>query len=52
MLVGRTLGPFEIDRELGSGAMGTVYRARVAKTGQVVAIKVLRRRISFQPALK
>lgn len=31
MLVGSTIGPFVIDKELGSGAMGTVYRARFQK---------------------
>jgi serine/threonine-protein kinase len=41
MLVGQTLGPFAIDRELGSGAMGAVYRGRYVKTGQTVAIKVM-----------
>jgi serine/threonine-protein kinase len=41
MLVGQQLGPFVIDKELGSGAMGTVYRGRYVKTGQVVAVKVL-----------
>jgi serine/threonine-protein kinase len=41
MLVGQELGPFVIDKELGSGAMGTVYRGRYTKTGQVVAIKVM-----------
>lgn len=41
MLVGQKLGPFLIDRELGSGAMGAVYRGRYEKTGQVVAIKVM-----------
>jgi serine/threonine-protein kinase len=41
MLVGQQLGPFIVDKELGSGAMGTVYRGRYLKTGQVVAIKVM-----------
>jgi predicted Ser/Thr protein kinase len=41
MLVGQNLGPFAIDRELGSGAMGAVYRGRYVKTGQLVAIKVM-----------
>jgi serine/threonine-protein kinase len=41
MLVGQQLGPFTIDKELGSGAMGTVYRGRYSKTGQTVAIKVM-----------
>jgi eukaryotic-like serine/threonine-protein kinase len=41
MLVGQQLGPFAIDKELGAGAMGAVFRARYVKTGQVVAVKVM-----------
>jgi serine/threonine-protein kinase len=41
MLVGQKFGPFQIDKELGSGAMGTVYRATYEKTGQRVALKVM-----------
>src|SRR5262245_32365911 len=41
MLVGQQLGPFLIEKELGSGAMGAVFRARYTKTGQKVAIKVM-----------
>jgi predicted Ser/Thr protein kinase len=41
MLVGKQFGPFTIDKELGSGAMGTVYRGRYTKTGQVMAIKIM-----------
>ena len=28
MLVGQSVGPFDIEKELGSGAMGTVFRAK------------------------
>jgi serine/threonine-protein kinase len=41
MLVGQQLGPFYIDKEIGSGAMGAVYRATYVKTGQRVAVKVM-----------
>src|SRR5438477_12654410 len=41
MLVGKDLGPFHIEAELGTGAMGTVYRAVRRDTGKVVAIKVI-----------
>ena len=41
MFVGKQLGPFAIDKELGSGAMGAVYRGIYAKTGQRVAVKVM-----------
>jgi serine/threonine-protein kinase len=39
MFIGQTIGPFEIERELGSGAMGTVYKAKMTKEdGEVVPI--------------
>src|SRR5262249_17061786 len=41
MQVGQQLGPFAIDKELGSGAMGSVYRGVYSKTGQRVAIKIM-----------
>jgi serine/threonine-protein kinase len=41
MLVGQKIGPFTIERELGSGAMGTVYRATFERTGEPVAFKVI-----------
>jgi len=41
MQPGQKVGPFDIEKKIGSGAMGTVYRARYRKTGQLVAIKVI-----------
>jgi serine/threonine-protein kinase len=41
MLVGKTLGPFTIDKKLGTGAMGAVYRARHNQSGKWVAIKII-----------
>jgi serine/threonine-protein kinase len=41
MLVGQQVGPFQIDKELGAGAMGAVYRGKYLKTGQLVAVKVM-----------
>ncbi len=43
MLIGQTIGPFHIEKELGSGAMGTVYRAQFDNKGKVisVALKVI-----------
>ena len=38
---GMRLGPYEIDRLIGAGGMGEVYRARDTKLGREVAIKVL-----------
>jgi serine/threonine-protein kinase len=37
----RTLGRYEIDRELGKGAMGVVYLGRDPKINRVVAIKAI-----------
>src|SRR5438034_11500227 len=41
MWEGKQLGPFFVEKEIGSGAMGTVYRAIYTKTKQRVAIKVV-----------
>src|SRR5262245_31190437 len=41
MLVGQQIGPFLLEKEIGAGAMGAVYRGRYAKTGQVVAANVM-----------
>src|SRR5437588_2246796 len=41
MQVGQRVGPFDIEKKIGSGAMGAVYLARYRKTGQRVAIKMM-----------
>src|SRR4029453_3339855 len=41
MMVGQQIGPFLIDKELGSGAMGTVYGGVYTRTQQRVAIKIM-----------
>lgn len=44
MFIGESIGPFQIERELGSGAMGTVYRAVYEKEHgpkKIVAIKII-----------
>jgi eukaryotic-like serine/threonine-protein kinase len=41
LLVGQTFGDFFIEKELGSGAMGSVYRARYTKDGRQVALKMI-----------
>ena len=50
-LIGRTLGRFEIVRELGRGAMGIVYEARDPALGRRVAIKTVKTDPVAKPAL-
>jgi eukaryotic-like serine/threonine-protein kinase len=47
--VGTKLGPYEIVSPLGAGGMGEVYRARDAKLGREIAVKVLPAVISEDP---
>jgi hypothetical protein len=47
---GRVLGDFAIEREIGRGGMGVVYRARRRDGGQFVALKVLEAHLTLQPA--
>ncbi|HJT76284.1 MAG TPA: serine/threonine-protein kinase, partial [Gemmataceae bacterium] len=51
MQVGQQLGPFLVEKVLGSGAMGAVYRARYTKTGARVALKVIGAGLSDNPNL-
>jgi eukaryotic-like serine/threonine-protein kinase len=46
----RTLGRYEIERELGQGAMGTVYLGRDPKINRVVAIKAISLAQEFEDA--
>lgn len=45
-----TLGRYEIERELGQGAMGTVYLGRDPKINRVVAIKAISLAREFEDA--
>jgi hypothetical protein len=48
-LIGRQLGSYRIQSLFGAGGMGEVYRARDAKLGRDVAIKVLRASFARDP---
>jgi eukaryotic-like serine/threonine-protein kinase len=50
LLTGQRLGAYEIVDLLGIGGMGEVYRARDTKLGREVALKVLPRLFSADPA--
>jgi serine/threonine-protein kinase len=49
MLVGQQIGPFAVEKEIGAGAMGTVYQARYTKSGQQVAIKMISAGLDTNP---
>jgi eukaryotic-like serine/threonine-protein kinase len=46
------LGPYRIDRPLGAGGMGEVYRARDTRLNRTVAIKVLSRALADDPQFR
>ena len=49
---GKQLGRYEIEKLLGAGGMGEVYRARDTQLGRAVAIKRLPRGLAADPALR
>jgi serine/threonine protein kinase len=49
LTAGTRLGPYEISAALGAGGMGEVYRARDARLGRDVAIKVLPDGVATEP---
>jgi eukaryotic-like serine/threonine-protein kinase len=48
-MIGTKLAQYEIDRLIGAGGMGEVYRARDTKLGREVAIKVLPTALASDP---
>ncbi|HEY8146881.1 MAG TPA: serine/threonine-protein kinase [Kofleriaceae bacterium] len=42
-MVGRRLGPYLLEAQIGAGAMGDVYRGKDERLGRAVAVKVLTR---------
>src|SRR5262245_17379870 len=51
-LVGRKLGPYQIQSVLGTGGMGEVYKARDTRLNRTIAIKVLPRYLSERADLR
>ena len=49
---GARLGPYEIDRIVGGGGMGQVYRATDTRLHRTVAIKVLRGALASDPQFR
>lgn len=46
LIVGSTLGPYQLLSKLGEGGMGTVYKARHSRLDKLVALKVLTPRLT------
>jgi len=49
LTAGQKIGPYEVVGQIGAGGMGEVYRARDARLGRDVAIKVLPSSLSSDP---
>jgi eukaryotic-like serine/threonine-protein kinase len=50
LAAGTRLGPYEVQALLGAGGMGEVYRARDTRLNRTVAVKVIPRAMSTDPA--
>ncbi|MCR9294789.1 MAG: serine/threonine protein kinase [bacterium] len=46
------LGPYKVERTLGRGGMGSVYKGVHARSGEVVAIKVIAAGVANQPRFR
>jgi serine/threonine-protein kinase len=46
-MIGEQLGRYNLRQEIGSGSMGTVYRAQEMASGDVVAVKVVRASVLY-----
>lgn len=49
--IGKTLGPYRIDQEIGRGGMGVVYHAHQASLNRSVAVKVLPHSLASDPEM-
>lgn len=49
LAAGTKLGPYEVVSLIGAGGMGEVYRARDARLGRDVALKILSESFALDP---
>ncbi len=50
--VGQIIDGYRIDKRIGQGGMGVVYRARNQESGEIVAVKVLAEKYALEPAYR
>ena len=49
--VGKSIGPYKILQEIGSGGMAVIYKAEQPALGRIVAIKELRTELAVDPSI-